>query len=194
MKNNKQADKKSEYALLIEGAKSYPQALAALSEFRALVVDECRRAFEADITSLSKALGVNISGKDLLERYRPDNPKGADAMNAEIGIRIDRGREGWKLRYSLTWTKNPRPELWAQLLVRTGRDRAHSIGKALDLVQRKPQFDAGVDGSIIYVSRRITPDQMKDLPQIFHALNLEGVRIWQAVGGFKKWLKKKAKK
>lgn len=187
MPKMKHANKRPEHLLMIEGAKSYPQALAALGEFRNLVVYACREAFEADLTSLSNALGVRISREEILNRVRPDSPDGADAVNAEVGIRIDRRREGWRLNYSLAWWKTSKPELRVQLIVRfTGRDRAAAFYAPLEKVKRKTLYQVGVEGSSVYVKYQMNPEQMSGLPRILHELNQECVRLWQAVGGLKK--------
>jgi hypothetical protein len=187
MANMKRVNKLSEHLLMIEGAKTYPQALAALSEFRNLFVYACREVFEADLTSLSNALGVRISREEILNRLRPDSPDGADAVNAEVGIRVDRRREGWRLYYSLAWWKTSKPELWVQLIVRfTGRDRAAAFCTPLKKAQLKTLYHVGVEGSSVYVSYQMKPEQMSELPRILHGLNQESVRIWRSVGGLKK--------
>jgi hypothetical protein len=187
MRNVKRTNKQSEHLLLTEGANSYPQALAALSEFRKLVLYACREAFEKDLVNLSSALGVRISRQELLDRRWPDSPDGADAVNAELGIRLDRRREGWRLYYCLAWRKSLKPELWLQLVVRfTGRDRTPAFYDALDKARRKTLYKIDVEGSRVYVSYLTKPDQMSELSQILHGLNQECIRFWRAVGGLKK--------
>ncbi|HET9283063.1 MAG TPA: hypothetical protein VFR24_13975 [Candidatus Angelobacter sp.] len=70
--------------LLIEGAKTYPQALAALSEFRRLVVAACEEAFTPNLSELSKYLGLPLPKNQLKQYTRPDS-LGASRIDGDFG-------------------------------------------------------------------------------------------------------------
>lgn len=70
--------------LLIEGAKTYPQALAALSEFRRLVVAACEEAFAPGLNDLSKALGLPLPQSQLKPYTNPDS-LGASKIDGDFG-------------------------------------------------------------------------------------------------------------
>jgi len=176
--------------LLIQGGKSYPQALAALSEFGRLVLETCRTAFDEELANISRAMGVRISRNDLRNRRRPDRlerlstPHGGDAS---LGIRIWRDSEGWRQYCHLVWwTDNTADNVGASASI-WFKDTSLAIiaCNALKGVPPTTSYLVDREENEVRLLRRIAPPDMAQLPTIFRELNREWARLWRAAGGLK---------
>ena len=174
----------SEYALLIEGARSYPQALAALSEFQLLVVDACRKALESELPKISAAMGIKLSRADLAERIRPRKTENPDGVYASLGVVINRDTtEGWRQYYHVVWEKGglgASSSIWFK-----DKTLALKVCNNLKKAQPKPTYSIDLDEEKeVYLMRRATPEEMAQLPGILQDLFREWTRLWQRIGGF----------
>jgi hypothetical protein len=172
-------------ALLREGAKSYPQALAALSEFRNEVMTACRKAVESELASISRTIGVKLSRVDLVDRIEPFSLEKADGENASIGLRIKQDSEGWRQYFHLIWYKDglgASSSIWFR-----DKTLATKVFEALRTAQPNPPYSLDLEEEDeVYLMRRITSDEMARLQEILQELNREWVRLWQSVGGLKR--------
>ena len=174
----------TEYPLLIEGARSYPQALAALSEFQILVVDACRKALESELPKISTAMGIKLSREDFDVRIRPQKMENSDGENASLGLRIIRDTEGWRQYHHLVWEKDglgASSAIWFQ-----DKTLAMNVSNALKKAGPKPPYVVDLDDSrAAFLMRRVTAEEMAQLPGILQELFREWTRLWQRIGGLK---------
>src|SRR5689334_18107049 len=94
-----------QHALMIAGAKSYPQALAALNEFRRLTVDRCTAAMQNILPDLAAAIGLSLPVRDLFPYTRPDSLSSSeiDGDFGMLGAAIQEANEVWWLGCYLHW-------------------------------------------------------------------------------------------
>ncbi len=174
----------TEHPLLIEGARSYPQALAALSEFQLLIVDMFRKALQSELPKISAAMGVKLSREDLDVRIRPQKMENSDGENASLGLRIIRDTEGWRQYYHLVWEKDglaASSAIWFQ-----DKTMAMKVSSSMKKATPKPPYVVDLeDARVAYLLRRITAEEMAQLPGILQELFREWVRLWQRIGSLK---------
>jgi hypothetical protein len=93
-------------SLLIEGLKSYPRALAAITEFVSSVTASIREVLTEDENNLSDAVGVKIMDEGLIDYVRPSRLTASGSDDKLIGVRFDKGPEmGWSLYFYVWWSR-----------------------------------------------------------------------------------------
>lgn len=169
--------------LLVEGGRSYHQALAALSEFQQLVLDTCRKALEGELPKISIAMGITLSRSDLKVRVRPRKIDNADGETASLGVYIDhRMTEGWRQYYIVFWEKDVLGASSSVLFKDT--TLALKVSNAMKKAEPKPEYSLDLtDENELYLMRLVTPDEMEQLPEILRELFREWTRLWQRIGG-----------
>lgn len=94
-------------SLLIEGMKSYPKALAAITEFVSSVTSTIREVLTEDENDLSDAVGVKITDDGLTNHVRPNRLTGSGSEDKAVGFRFDRRSEtGWSLYFYVWWSRS----------------------------------------------------------------------------------------
>ncbi|MFZ0319270.1 MAG: hypothetical protein WAL56_09100 [Candidatus Sulfotelmatobacter sp.] len=92
-------------SLLIEGMKSYPKALAAITEFVSSVISTIREVLTEDENGLSNAVDVKITDEGLIDYLRPSRLSGSGSEDKLMGVRFDKRPEmGWSLYFYLWWS------------------------------------------------------------------------------------------
>lgn len=174
----------SEYPLLIEGARSYPQALAAISEFQTQVVAACQEALESELPKISSAMGIALSGKDLLLRIRPRKTEKPDGVYASLGFLINRDKtEGWRQYYHVVWGKDglrAASSIWFK-----DETLATKVSDALKKAQPRLPYFVELEEGEASLMRRATAEEMAQLSRIQQELFHEWTRLWQRIGGLK---------
>jgi hypothetical protein len=93
-------------SLLIEGMKSYPKALAAITEFVSSVTSTIREVLTEDENNLSDSVGVKITDEGLTDYVRPSRLSGSGSEDKVIGVRFDKRPEmGWSLYFYVWWSR-----------------------------------------------------------------------------------------
>jgi hypothetical protein len=177
------SDDKGQFDLLIEGARSYPQALAALNEFQTSVIHSCRTALDSELPKISTAMRIKLSREDLRDRIRPRKTEIPDGAFAAIGLVINRDTpEGWRQYYHIVWDKD-----WfgASSSIRfKDKSVAMKVSKALNEAQPKSPYLVHLDDEKeACLTRRATAEEMAQLPGILQDLFREWARLWEKIGG-----------
>lgn len=172
-----------EMGLLVEGMKSYPKALGALSEFQRIVISAIRESVVGELGSLSTAMGVVLTEKEIIDRVRPSTAGSFDPKEISLGVKIDRiGKSGWSLYFVLWWWKN-KPNVSVSIWIRDGK-LAESIFTKLASPQEVSASAAMDAGHEIYISRVL--EDAEQIPAVLRELNREFCELWTKAGGFGK--------
>lgn len=180
----------NEHVLLVEGAKSYPEALAAISEFRNAVVTQCQDAVNSQLAEVAKALDVAISRKDVRERRRPerlDTVNGPDGETASLGVVIRNDVQGWRLYYHLNWLNGSDLDVSASCRFLKNPIIAAKVCAALKKAKPKQPYLVEQEYEEVCLTRRIVPDDMAHLSMFFQDLIREWTRLFQCIGGVKRF-------
>jgi hypothetical protein len=177
--------------LLVEGSKSYPQALAALREFRELVWTTVRTAVRNDLNLIAKSLGIEIAASEIATRARPDELGSTeiDGENANLGVVIRREKkEGWNLYYTLCWSveEEDAPFYFAASIW----FKQSALGdKAYRAIQKTRTSlpvlyeDYENKGSEVIMKRKLASEDMAQLPSVVSEVIREWAKAWSQVGG-----------
>lgn len=177
--------------LLVEGSTSYPQALAALREFRSQVWTTVRTAVRSDLHLIAKSLGVEIASSEIANRARPDELGSAeiDGENASLGVVIRRDKkEGWNLYYTLCWyvEEEDAPFYFAASIWFKQSAVADNAFRAF---QRLPtNLPVKYANCEMYMKRKLASDDMARFPTIVREVVHEWARAWSQTGGLKTFL------
>lgn len=187
MGDNQQASE-----LLIEGAKSYPQALAALRDFRDTVCASVRAVVRDDLTLIAKSLGVNLDASEIVNRARPYELAAADGENASVGVVIRRdNKEGWNLYYTLRWyvEEEDAPFYFAASIWFKQSAVGDSAFRAFQKLAMK--LPVKYADSEIYMKRKLESDDMARFPSVVREVVHEWAKAWSQAGGLKTFLAQK---
>jgi hypothetical protein len=170
-------------ALLVEGAKSYPPALAALSEFRRLVQAGCRMVLVSNREELAGAMSEDLDSKLIIDHAQPDQlGAGVDGRSAALGVKLRRKGQ-WRLYCCLFWRDE-------QLTARTGikinnavvADKVYSA-----LKKQTANHPVNREENDIYISGAVSRDEMTNFAEDLQTVSQEWVGLWQRVGGLKQF-------
>lgn len=172
--------------LLVEGAKSYPQALAAIREFRELVWTTVRTAVKNDLNLITKSLRIEITTSEIATRARPDELGSAeiDGENASLGVVIRREKkEGWNLYFTLCWyvEEEDAPFYFAASIW----FKQSALGdKAYRAVQKtRTSLPVLYEGSELIMKRKLASEDMAQLPSVVSEVIREWAKVWSQIGG-----------
>jgi hypothetical protein len=173
-------------SLIIEGMKSYPQALAAVTEFVSSVASTIREVVTDDESDLSDALGVKITDESLTDYVRPNRLTGSGSEDKLIGVRFDKRPEmGWSLYFYVWWSRTA--EFGISLYFNDAQVAA-SVSNSLAQIPGGKCLSAG--SRELYFSRPLAMSESNEFKEIVKA----GVQDFSAAlnkaGGFKKLSKK----
>jgi hypothetical protein len=173
------------HALLVEGARSYPQALAALSEFRRLVVEECRAALSGQLQNIASAMAVPLSPKDVVPWTRPDSLSASliDGDSGGLGVKLPGPGFHWGLYTYLTWgagSLRAVDSIWF-------KDASWAERTYAAFLRQKPAYPMNLDSKEVMLVRKISAEDMSQLSDILRNLNEEWKRLWKRVGSLKQF-------
>jgi len=173
--------------LIKAGAKSYPQAFAALCEFCRMTANMLRLSVEQNLGQMSKSMALGtLSPSDLRGRANPSSihpdAQASDGIEAKIGFTLW-GDPVWRQYYFVTWGKNGL-SLSASIKFLKNSDANDKVSTALHA--------HGFEKKIYHNSNRvgifctINPDELVDLPKHMNALLIDWSTFWNSVGGIAK--------
>lgn len=176
-----------ENELLIEGAKSYPQALAALSEFRRGTFEAIREILKPSLSEVGKALGIaNLRYAEVVNRARPDELGGSiDGEEAALGVVIRREKEeGWRQYYHFRWDKEY--GFYFSISIRFGNSkRASELAERFTQTNSKNMIGFDPEDRELWLLRTIHPEEMEQIGDIVRDVVREWIVIWKKLGGLR---------
>ncbi len=177
---------KSTGGLLIAGARSYPQALAAISEFCREVQTVFRTTLNNEIASIAEAMALRITRAEIKNYAWPESfTKEIDGEWATLGVKIDRSKkEGWTQSYFQEWYEGE-AFVTAQITF-IDRTVAKKVYDRLQQIKGKKSRLGFQRGMHIFVTQKISPDEMSRLDKVLGELNQEWTALWKQVGGLKR--------
>ncbi len=177
--------------LLVEGIRSYLQALVAISEFRRLVEDKFHRAVDERRDSIAASLKVQI-GPDAIQPYCfPDKP-GREFRGdwAAIGVRIIPIEVGVckEHTYYLGWWRDqagPVAGIFASI-----RFSERSIAeRAMSSLQKTGMAPPELSKTTISQWRKLEFNDIEQLQERIEKLLGEWCEAWRGAGGLPKALR-----
>jgi hypothetical protein len=176
--------------LLEEGAKSYPQALLALSEFCQQVQAMCCAAMKRHLTELGEALRLPLRAEQVKPHAYPSNlsPGDFDGTLAVLGARIVNPRSAkCGLFNYVSWSNTSRPSANVSISFAD----AGVADRAWASMQQHGNCAFDKDESEIYLSRPLKPADLSQLETILDEMNQQWIASWRKVGGVKQFLGKR---
>src|ERR1700687_1137935 len=127
--------------LLIEGARSYPEALAALSEFRRTIHSAWREGLESRLSEVSTAMGLELEPRQVLDYANPDSLRSAEINGefAALGLQIKEA--AWTFYFYLVWWKGFRAtiSIWF-------KDQAMASAVFAEIKKVEGSYPADIEG------------------------------------------------
>jgi hypothetical protein len=179
--------------LLEEGAKSYPQALLALSEFCQQVQAMCCDAMKRHVTELGDALGVPLQAEQVKAYANPSSlsSDGIDGTWAALGARIAHPSGAKCDLYNyIWWWDTPLPSAGISISFADARV-AERAWASMQKLGNCDFYEKAEDRSEIYLSRPLKLAQLSQLETILDKMNQEWIALWRKVGGVKQFLGKR---
>lgn len=176
--------------LLVEGAKSYPQALLALNDFRQQVQDMCCGTLKRQVAELGGALRLPLQVKQVKPYAYPSplSSGGIDGTWAVLGARIAYPSGAKCELYNfIWWWDTPLPSAGVSISFTDARvaERAwasmQKLGNCVFYEDSEPRSEIGV-------SRHLKPTDLSHLETILDEMNREWIALWRKVGGAKQFL------
>lgn len=170
-------------ALIKEGAKSYPQALAALSEFRDQLLSVTMEVVSERLIEISNSLGIReLARNELRERVKPFDscPDG----RAAIGVTIRPKTESWKQYYHFKWEPN-RFYFSASI-------KYPDPGQGLQIGRKFKSLDLGLDSRYetgfepdgeVWILTNLDPENITGLSELLREVVNEWCKAWKKLGG-----------
>jgi hypothetical protein len=171
--------------LLVEGSKTYPQALAALSEFRRLVVAACEGALTPELGDLSKAMGLPLPKSQLKEYTRPDSLGSSriDGDFGSLGVKIMEEAERSGQYCFLLWEGgklNGVMDIYVN-------SKSISLDIFASFQKLKPPFELRVDNGDVMLMRPLQPADMPRLTELMLEVVSEWIKLWKGAGGLNRF-------
>ncbi len=173
-------------ALLKEGARSYPKALLALSEFRRLVQERCCDGMKRHLKEVGEALGVRLERREVKPHAGPSglDSQDVDGTWANLGAKLAVPGSEWTLWDYVFWAEGtirvyvslefPDAEVAERVQAVTG-----PYGTSLDSESKE-----------VYLQREVKPDDFSCLDSIIDQVNLDWICVWRKAAGVKQFLGK----
>lgn len=176
-----------ETSLLVEGTRSYPKALAALGEFRRLVIETIRSAVVEELPSLAAALDLRLSENELSDWVKLNRFGGFDGKWTCLGVKIEKTEvAGWGLYFSLAWDKGDADV--SITLELNDDDVAEAIFSAFKTVSGNVPIK--FERREVYINRILAPEEAEQLSDIQRDLIRQFATLSSRAGGVGKFLKK----
>jgi hypothetical protein len=172
-------------SLLIEGMRSYPKALAAITEFVSSVTSTIRETLTEDENDLSDAVGVKITDEGLTDYVRPSRLGGSGSDDKVIGVKFDKRPEmGWSLYFYVWWSRS------AEFGISLYFNDAQVAVSVLNSLAKAPGGKCQTAGSReLYFSRPVEMNESNELKEIVRESIQEFSTVLSSAGGLKKLTK-----
>jgi hypothetical protein len=171
--------------LLLEGVKSYPQALVALGEFRRVVQAILQEGVEKMLPTIALAMDTRLAPDEIKNEAWPDSfrtPFRGDW--ARLGVRIPRDRDGWTQYYYLEWDKGV-VDIAASISLKD-QTTATRIYAALQIA--KPLLKIGLNKSDVSVWKELPLHEIDRIQELIREVIQEWCEAWRHAGGLTKQL------
>jgi hypothetical protein len=173
--------------LLIEGGRSYPKAMLALSQFREMVQDACIAAMKRSLPELIAALGLQLKSQQVKAWDWPDLDE-TDGTWAELGAMLKNpGGARCTLYNYISWEDAPLLRVIVSILFVDAGIAERTWAAVRDHGTLKKDKDENEINS----SRRIDAAGLASLGSTLDEMNSEWIQLWQGVGGVKQFLRKR---
>lgn len=170
--------------LLIEGMKSYPKALAAITEFVSSLTSTMREVLTEDENDLSDAIGVKITDEGLTDYVRPSRLSGSGSEDKVIGVRFDKRPEmGWSLYLYVWWSRA------AELAISLYFTDAQVAASVLNSLAKASGGKCQAAGRELYFSRPLAINESSDFKEIVRESVQDFSAVLSEAGGMKKLTK-----
>lgn len=171
--------------LLIEGMKSYPKALAAMTEFVSSLISTIREVLTEEGSGLSNSVGVKITDEGLVDYLRPSRLSGSGSEDKLIGVRFDKRPEmGWSLYFYVWWS--PAAEFGISLYF----NDAQLATSAFDSLAKVSGGKCRTEGSRgLYFSRPVAMNESSEFKEIVRGSVQDFSTVLSKAGGMKKFTK-----
>jgi hypothetical protein len=173
-------------SLLVAGAESYSEALAAISEFCREVQTLWLSALVSDLAEMSAAMGVALDRAEIKNYAWPDSfVKNIDGAWAALGAKIDREKkEGWKQLFYLEWEDGR--NYVTMLIAFRDPDVAGRVFDHLQKFQKtsKPVIMSHKNG--VFIQQEILANRMQDFGKLTRGIDREWIGLWKRAGGLRK--------
>src|SRR5271166_1238463 len=122
--------------LLVAGAKFYPQALVAISEYRRNVREAWRAALEFHLAKISKVMGIQLSVDKLIDHAIPATLRSSHVSGdwAQLWLKIRAPQ--WRI-YFLVEYEEEKTYMWIQLRLPT-EGKAQAVYEMIEKRLRRP--------------------------------------------------------
>ncbi len=174
-------ERNCERALLVEGGKSYLDALIAMRRFGEATVTTCRRVLERNISELSNRSGVSFLSSEIADRFRPDQLSGGFRGDfASLGVKVINAAKRCRLYTCVNWLPE---ELNASVSFCVGTSEGAS---AIYSRLRRYEPEVGLEGNELYLNKKLAPEDMQQLGRILALLSNRWCGALKANGGLMK--------
>lgn len=172
--------------LLIEGIKSYPQALVAIREFRDALEAICRDAVRDNLPLIANSMDI-IPLDEIEPDTWPTKISACDGKWAKVGVRMKIRNGGqMELGYSVEWNDGT-PCLVASIWF----SENETADRALAALKRGvPGVQADVQKKQVYLWKNLTPSEVGEIRETMVELIQEWSGAWRQIGGVMRMLQK----
>lgn len=162
--------------LLTQGASSYPEALAALAEFRRELCAAWQRGVEQRIADISQAMSLKLSSSQIAAYVNPDSLRSADGEFAAIGVSLK--NTDWTLYFYTLWWDGLKAgaSIWF-------KDASAARATLTRLKQVKSPLPVAEESKEVYIYKSLEPDDLGRIDETVAELLDDWCRIWTLAGG-----------
>jgi hypothetical protein len=171
--------------LLAVGARSYPEALAAISEFCREIQAVLRTSLNNDLASLAKAMAIKMEKAEIKNYASPDSfTKDISGEWAALGVKIDRSKkEGWTQLYFHEWDEGEtfvaaKIHFIDGIVAKRVYDRLSKVQSNTSELGFNQWFE-------LFIRREISHQEMDQLGEITGEVIREWSALWRRAGGLK---------
>jgi hypothetical protein len=183
------SEEQGQRQFLVQGARSYLDAVTAVTEYRRLVHKKCRNTLEQHLATYSAALGppIELAPNHLFEVTNP-SPEKWNGTGADLSV-ITRNHDNppgvswWYAFASLTWDETSSSSPWFGVCVGLGL----SSKKMAATMHRKMQ---GVCAAELWelevgIAQELAPEDSADFESRLDELLTKWIAALKQIGGFK---------
>jgi len=178
--------------LLVEGAKFYPQALVAISEFCRLVQNAWRETISQELRQLEKAMGVGLSAADIKPYTVPEKiSKPIDGKWVVLGVQLI--ADDWQQLFYLEWNEGQGFGAVAQICFGTSAIAARARAAFERVAQKTYPVFGGDRDKDVFICPEISAPDMDRLTEVTRRVSRDWIRLWREVGGIGQFLDRNVK-
>jgi hypothetical protein len=181
----------SRLPLLEEGARSYLDALTALTEFQREIRSRWRHTLDTHFREYSEALGVQLRADEILPYASPERE--LQGAKAGLGLKLNISASNAVTcgsYYVVGWELNPdssvRFDAWVSMYF-SRQDYCKPLPAAVRSF--KPEVPVGLeldqDKNNLWLSTRLIPEEMSSFDEKLGGVMHTWIQFWKRIGGLK---------